>query len=592
MPGLLGITYLPGDPPALRSDLFRRMCDRLRGPHDRLETHETPDCALAVSRLDTDAGPDRLLIDPGRVIAFDGALRGDESRGDESRGDKSASPKRSHEVAFPSLRYNNNIPPHPLHGDEFHPTKRSHEVAFPSLCAPPSALAIWDPRDRSLRLVSDRYAFSPLCYAVRQGRFLFASSALPLLTAPGDPPRLDDHVASDLLSFGHLLEDRTLVEGVRLLPPATTLTWRDGQMTLKRYWSPNYREDDGGPSGQDAVRQMADRLSGAIRRCSEDRTGVLLSGGLDSRAVLAVASRLRRVTTLTFGEPETDDLKIARRVAHFLNVEHHAFEIGPDDLPRHAESILRRTDGALNLHHACAAGAFDPIRGQCPAVLSGMQLLGSFVSARLRRGASVLPFLIPPLPRETRRALLTDAFFERTEQAIPESLAAVEASCPFRSPVNRLDALDIAQRQRRFILAGLLPLRDRVEVRLPLFDEDLMDFVRGVAPALRANQRLYVDAFCHLFPDLARIPWARTGLPVNAGPARLLLTRLWHRLRNPPPDPPWLSPGPGTPAARPSAPSSATSSSARPSASADSSAPTPWSASSPSRSGASAITGT
>ncbi|MSS71227.1 MAG: asparagine synthetase B family protein [Candidatus Latescibacteria bacterium] len=497
MPGLLGITYLPGDPPALRADLFRRMCDRLRGPHDRLEVHETPDCALAVSRLDTDAGPDRLIVSPGQAIAFDATSRGDESP-----------------------RYNKDTSPHPLHGDE-----------SPCHLTPPSALAIWNPRDRSLRLLSDRYGFSPLSYTVRQGRFLFASSALALLASPGDPPHLDPHAVSDLLSFGHLLEDRTLVEDIRLLPPASILTWRDGQVSLSRTWTPAYREDEGGPSGPDAVRQMADRLHEAVRRCSGDPIGVLLSGGLDSRTLVAIASRLHRITALTFGEPGTDDLEIARRVAHLLEVEHHTFEISPDDLPRYAGSIVRRTDGALNLHHACAAGAFPAIRERCAAVLSGMHLLGSFVPSRLKAGESVLPFLIPPLPRETRRALLTDGCFEQTERHIPESLAAVEAACPFRSPVNRLDALDIAQRQRRFILAGLLPLRDRVEVRLPLFDEDLMGFVRGVAPSLRADQRLYIDAFCHLFPDLARIPWAKTGLPVSASPPRRRLARLWRRLR-------------------------------------------------------------
>ena len=494
MPGIIGVVWTPDESPEMRSELFRRLCVRLKGPHDRLECVETAECSIAVAGLE--GHPVRIDAASDVITAYEGISSLD-------RRVDGVGP-----LPFESLR-------------------------------PPAALAIWNARNRVLRLITDRYGFSPLCWAIRGGRFMFSSSAFALMGDPGSQNRLDDQALSDLLCFGQLLEQRTLIEDISLVPPATVLTWKSNRKTVDAYWKPDYREDEGGPSGTTAVRMMGDRLRRAILDCSEEGVGVLLSGGLDSRVLAAAASSRHRIKAITFGEPDTEDVKIADRVARSLGVEHHTFRIGPDQLPGRAESIVQKTDGAFNLHHAFAVGTYDKIRNQTRIALSGMQMLGSFVSLRTKLAGrrSVLPYMVPSLSRGVRRTLLTDDFFQLTERYIPESLNGLDALCPFRSPVNRLDVLDISQRQRRFILMGLVTLRDRVEIKLPLFDRDLMDFIRDVKPSLRADQRLYVRAFCHLFPKLARIPWAKTGLPVATGPGRLFLSRLLGRLRSHPPQP-------------------------------------------------------
>jgi asparagine synthase (glutamine-hydrolysing) len=104
------------------------------------------------------------------------------------------------------------------------------------------AIAIWDQRQQTLILAKDFLGLVPLYYTQFNGHFLFASGVRAILADPSFPRKVDLIAVAQFLTFDHLLDDSTLVEAVKLLPPGTTLTYQHGRVNVKSYWKPQYGE--------------------------------------------------------------------------------------------------------------------------------------------------------------------------------------------------------------------------------------------------------------------------------------------------------------------------------------------------------------
>jgi len=79
-----------------------------------------------------------------------------------------------------------------------------------------------------------------------------------------------------------------------------------------------------------------------------------------------------------------------------------------------------------------------------------------------------------------------------------------------------LDYANAAERQRRLINYGNLVKRTFMEIRSPFFDNNLIDFIITLPPSKRMYRQLYIRAFLRFFPELSKIPWEKTGLPIYA----------------------------------------------------------------------------
>lgn len=95
---------------------------------------------------------------------------------------------------------------------------------------------------------------------------------------------------------------------------------------------------------------------------------------------------------------------------------------------------------------------------------------------------------------------------ESFRQAVKESKAML--------PANIQNHFDLRQRQRRFILNGVELVRSQVIVRTPFCDNDLVDFMMTVPPGLRLDRFLVIQTLINHFPDLAKIPFTRSGFPL------------------------------------------------------------------------------
>ncbi len=159
------------------------------------------------------------------------------------------------------------------------------------------AFAVWDRRDRTLFAARDRFGEKPLYYAEDgTGEFRFASEIRALAVAAPAPLRPRPAALYAFLTYGHAGSSReTFFEGIRQVPPAHGLLWRDGRITLRRYWALPDRPARP-PGGAREHAEETGRLfedSVRLRLRSDVPVGTSLSGGIDSTAVACAVARLR-----------------------------------------------------------------------------------------------------------------------------------------------------------------------------------------------------------------------------------------------------------------------------------------------------------
>jgi asparagine synthase (glutamine-hydrolysing) len=199
------------------------------------------------------------------------------------------------------------------------------------------AIAIWDATRRTLVLGRDRLGQKPLLYRLEPGRLTFASELKALLTLPESvvPRRVDPQALDQYLLLGYVPHPGTILEGVHKLPPAHRAVWRDGRLTLSRYWEPDWDAESAEPEPAQRE-QLRALLDDAVREqmASDVPLGAFLSGGIDSTIIAGLMQRHsdRPVKTFAIGfdDPAFDERAWAEAAARHLGTEHHAFVVRPD----------------------------------------------------------------------------------------------------------------------------------------------------------------------------------------------------------------------------------------------------------------------
>jgi len=197
------------------------------------------------------------------------------------------------------------------------------------------AFAIYDLKRETLFLARDRVGKKPLLYTTADYQFIFASEFQALLSHPAVPRRPNLHALDAYLATSCIPAPLTGYEGIHKLPPAHTLTIRNGQIKIERYWSLDFTRKIE-VTQEAAQEELLHRLREAVRvrLMSEVPLGAFLSGGIDSSAIVALMSELsaQPVKTFSIGFEESDfsELHHARRVAERYGTEHTEVIVKPD----------------------------------------------------------------------------------------------------------------------------------------------------------------------------------------------------------------------------------------------------------------------
>ena len=191
------------------------------------------------------------------------------------------------------------------------------------------AFAIWDEHERSCFLARDRFGIKPLYYHHDAGTFTFASEVRALL-AGGVPADVDANAAYHYFRSGSVPEPLTLIRGVRSLEAGHYMLWQDGRLTTRKYWDVCFPE---AAPAEDAAAMARGALLDSVKHhfVSDVPVGVFLSGGMDSTAIVALASAVRgsglRTFSLTFPGSDLDEGPEARRIAEHFATDHHEWAL-------------------------------------------------------------------------------------------------------------------------------------------------------------------------------------------------------------------------------------------------------------------------
>lgn len=216
------------------------------------------------------------------------------------------------------------------------------------------AFALWDLKKKTLLLGRDRCGIKPLYYArLRSGRFVFASEIKAILQHDEIKRTVNLEALHYYLNLRFVPREKTLFQNVFRLPPGTLVKIHENKLQIEKYWSltpvpRNYSEAF-------FVAKIREALTNAVRRnlISDVPLGILLSGGMDSSAILAFASKVTsgplKAFTMGFGE-STDEIDDAVSVADEFGAEHQRLVAEQDIFKEYPRMIWHADMPKRNLY--------------------------------------------------------------------------------------------------------------------------------------------------------------------------------------------------------------------------------------------------
>jgi asparagine synthase (glutamine-hydrolysing) len=276
-------------------------------------------------------------------------------------------------------------------------------------------VAFWSESRRRLVLARDRMGIKPLYY-YRHGADVYFGSELKAILAHPDVPRvLDLEALHAFLSVNYIPGPRTLIEGIRKLPPGHWLEWKDGAVRMEAW----HKGGTGGGTGQRhrSFRSATEELDSLLRESvrehlvSDVPLGVWASGGLDSSTILhyaacQISGRLKTFS-VSFAGRAFDESAWFREIARVYGTDHYEFDLNPDiDLREAIEDFAYYSDepsadaGALPVWYLSRM-----TRSHVTVALSGEgadELFGGYVTYQADR--LLRPFRLVPAP--ARRLML------------------------------------------------------------------------------------------------------------------------------------------------------------------------------------------
>lgn len=370
--------------------------------------------------------------------------------------------------------------------------------------------ALYDAERQRLLFFGDRYGFKPLYIWTSGDKLAWASSLKALLNVPAFELNWDQEAIHAFLDLGFVPGDRTWFGDVLRLPASALLQYDLSTKSIQNtpYW--NWRSI---PSFQgtfeDAVEELARLLRQSVAKRLAPNTLIGLSGGLDSRALLALSLEHQSVRTFTFGQPDCWDIKIAQQITQAFELDHLVLPLTPDNWWQGRLESVWRADGFKNLFHLHLSPHQKAIRAlesiHLNGFLGGVALGGIYARTSNWSGK-----------RDELAQLHLGAYahFDPPERPF-------YAEAPF-------EAYRINNRQRRFSMAGVEEWGHAATQRMPYTDSALLEFLYALPAEWRADSQLYNALLLRHFPAyFEQIAWQRTGVPI----AREALTRWILRSR-------------------------------------------------------------
>lgn len=224
-------------------------------------------------------------------------------------------------------------------------------TSFLSRCNGMFALALWDAQTEELILARDRMGIKPLYYARTNEHIIFSSEIRSLIKSGMINGELNHDVLGEYLRYQTVNGSNTLLKGVFMLPAGGVMKVADNEVFLSSYWNPVEHIDTSmaGLSYDETTAIIRKKIGESVERrlIADVPMGAFLSGGIDSSAIVALASRQReklRTFTISFDSTEHSEAKYARIVADKYDTNHAEINLAPESLLANLPAALRAMD--------------------------------------------------------------------------------------------------------------------------------------------------------------------------------------------------------------------------------------------------------
>lgn len=400
------------------------------------------------------------------------------------------------------------------------------------------ALAIWDDKTRELYIARDRVGKKPLYYTVTPGQTLvFGSEIKSILEHPDVQREINLEALDAYLTLGYVPDPLSIFRDIHKLPPGHYLTFSNGRVRVQQYWDFNFEPSES-RKPEDYLDELRELLNESVRLrlISEVPLGAFLSGGVDSSTVVALMAKHMNQPVKTFSigfhEDSYNELKYARLTAKKLGTDHHEFFVTPqicdviDELVWHFDepfadpsAIPTYMVSKLARDHVTVAlsgdGGDELFAGYTHYVVQESRRAFSALPKALRAGVMrPLSYRLPhgawgrnylhnisldPIDRYldslsyftglTRKTLYTPDFqraLGRTD-GVARSFREYASHVKTNEPLDQLLYID----GKTYLPGDILTKVDRMsmatslEVRVPLLDHKLIDFVTKVPAPLK-----------------------------------------------------------------------------------------------------------
>ncbi len=363
-----------------------------------------------------------------------------------------------------------------------------------------------DKRRGTTMLFNDRYGMHRVYFHESQEAFYFAAEAKAILAVRPELRQLDARGLGEFVSCGCVMENRTLFQGVNVLPGASAWVFGKGCLEKKRaYFHPREWEDQPRLEPDAYYPQLREIFSRNLPRYFEtpDRIGMSLTGGLDSRMIMAWRKAApESLPCYTFGGMFRDcrDVLVARQVARTCGQQHEVIPVGEEFLSRFAEYAQRTvylTDGCADVSRSPDLYINARAREIAP-----VRMTGNYGGELLRRVRAFKP--VAPLPELFNPALLP---FVR-EAA--DTYAGLRRGHPLSFSLFN---------QGPWFHFGVLGLEEtQLSLRSPFLDNDLVRLVFQAPESALAGNDMCLRLIADGDPVLRRIS---TDRGVGGDPGRL-----------------------------------------------------------------------
>jgi asparagine synthase (glutamine-hydrolysing) len=324
-------------------------------------------------------------------------------------------------------------------------------------------------------LFNDRYGMQRLYYHETTDAFYFAAEAKAILKVRPELRTIDPRGLGEFIACGCVMENRTLFQGIYILPAASAWTFRDGSVERKsKYFQPREWEEQDPLEPQQYYEELRDVFSRNLPRyfSGTERIAMSLTGGLDTRMIMAWRKPSPgSLPCYSFGGSFRDchDVRLARQVANLCRQSHTVIPVGDEFLRRfahYAERTVFLTDGCTDVSHSP-----DLYVNERAAEIAPVRMTGNYGGEVFRRVRAFKP-VEPP-----------EGLFR------PELLSHVRSAGKSYAQLIQVHPLSFAVfRQAPWHHYGLFALEQtQLSLRTPYLDNDLVRTVFRAPESALAN---------------------------------------------------------------------------------------------------------